>query len=120
LQKEQNDVSAKSTDTLLDIGLTLIGAFFGKKTLSASTIKKGASALNKGRAVLKEKGDVENVQTLIENTNNELQELQNDLQEELEKISQEFRIENFKIDTISIKPRRADIIIKELALLWRR
>ena len=118
LQKEESDVSSKITDTVLGIGMTLISAFFGKKTLSASTISKGASSLKKGKSVFKERNDVKNTQALIDDLELDVKELEDALQEDIEKIEAEFQIENFEITPLIIKPRRADISIEDFALLW--
>ncbi|WP_455755687.1 ATP-binding protein [Sulfurimonas sp.] len=120
LQKEENDVSAKTSDTLVDVGLALFGAFFGRKALSATTMRKGASAFKKGKGVLKERNDVKNVESLIQDADNDMQELGLKLEEETQKIIDELSIENYEITTFFIKPRRSDIVIKDIALLWER
>lgn len=120
LQKEEHDVSSKTTDTILDIGLAVIGAFFGRKALSATTIRNGASAFKKGKGVLKEKNDVQNVEDLIADVNSDIEELHTDLQEEIQKIEDTLSIENYEITSLFIKPRRSDIVIKDIALLWQR
>ncbi len=120
LQKEEADVSAKTTDTVIGIGVTILGALFGKKLFSSSTISKGASALKKGGRVLKEKNDVKNTQSLIEDLNEDIAQLEIDLEEQIEKIQDELQIDNFEIKTIQIKPRRSDISIDDIALLWER
>ena len=120
LQKEEADVSAKTTDTVIGIGVTILGALFGKKLFSSSTISKGASALKKGGRVLKEKNDVKNTQSLIEDLNEDIAQLEIDLEEQIQKIQDELQIDNFEIKTIQIKPRRSDISINDIALLWER
>jgi len=119
LQKEQNDVSSKTSDTLVDVGLAIFGAFFGKSS-SASTLRKGASAFKKSKGVLKEKDDVKNVESLIEDVQNDIEELKTKLEDEMQKIEEKLDIQNYEIDSIFIKPRRSDIIINDIALLWQK
>ena len=120
LQKEEHDVSSKTTDTILDIGLAVIGAFFGRKAFSATNMRHGASAFKKAKGVLKEKNDVQNVEDLIADVNSDIEELHTDLQEEIQKIEDTLSIENYEITSLFIKPRRSDIVIKDIALLWQR
>ena len=120
LQKEENDVSSKTTDTIIDIGLAVIGAFFGSKTISAGTMRSGASAFKKGKGVFKERDDVQNVESLLQNTQDDMQELHVELKEEIERIENELNIKNYEILPVFITPRRSDIIIKDIALLWER
>jgi len=120
LQKEESDVSSKTTDTIIGIGITVLGALFGKKTFSSSTISKGASALKKGKSVLKERNDVKNTQSLIEDVQQDIEQLELDLQNEIEKIQDQYQSDNYEIKSIFIKPRRSDISIEDMALLWER
>lgn len=120
LEKEENDVSSKTSDTLIDVGLALFGAFFGKRSTSASTMRKGASAFKKGKGVLKERNDVKNIESLIQDTEDKLQDLKIDLDAEVDSIEDTINIENYEITSFFIKPRRTDILIEDIALLWER
>ncbi|MEA1914256.1 MAG: DUF87 domain-containing protein [Campylobacterota bacterium] len=120
LQKEKTDVSSKTTDTVIGIGMTVLGALFGRKAFSSSTISKGASALKKGKSVLKERNDVKNTESLIADLQEDVEQLGLDLEEQIEKVEQNFQIDNFKIESVMIKPRRSDISIHDSALLWER
>jgi len=120
LQKEQSDVDKKTSDTIVDVGLAIFGAFFGRKTLSSTTMRRGASAFKKGRGILKERDDVKNLESLIEDVENDIQELNSKLQDEIEKMEDEVDIRNYEINSIFIKPRRSDVVVKDIALLWKR
>jgi hypothetical protein len=120
LEKEEEDVSSKITDTVISVGMTFLGAFFGKKKLSASTLRKGAASLKKGKAVFKERGDVKNTQLLIDELQSTVEELEEALKLDIEEITESLNVDNYEISTLSIKPRRADITIEDFALLWER
>ena len=120
LEKEQSDVTAKTTDTVIGIGLTVLGAIFGRKTTSSTTLSKGASAIKSGRGVLKERNDVKNTQMLIQEVNEDMNNLEIELENEIDKIQQQFDIDNYEIETLFIKPRRSDITINDIAILWER
>ncbi|MFK5938466.1 MAG: DUF87 domain-containing protein [Sulfurimonas sp.] len=120
LQKEQNDVSSKTTDTFVDIGLAVMSALFGSKKLSSTTVRRSASAFKKGKGIFKEKDDVHNVESMIHNTNDDIEELRFKFEEEVQKIEDKLDIQNYEIVSIYITPRRSDIVIKEMALLWKR
>jgi len=117
LEKEKSDVSSKTTDTIVGIGLSIIGALFGSKS---SAISKGASAIKKGGAILKEKNDVKNVESLIEEVNSDIEELKSELEDEISKLDDKYDIENFEITKVIIKPRRSDVEVDDMCLLWER
>jgi len=120
LQKEKDDVSSKTTDTIIDIGLSVLGAFFGKKTLSTTTMRRGASAFRKGKGILKERGDVQSIELLINELENDIEKLNENLQDNIEKIDNEINIQNYEITSFFIKPRRSDITIDDIAILWQK
>jgi len=120
LQKEQEDVSQKTTDTVVDVGLAIIGALFGRKTVSSSTMRKGASAFKKGKRVFKEKNDVANVESLLEKSYEDIKELKDNLHDEIEKLEETLMLENHPISSFYINPRRSDIMIEDIAILWER
>jgi hypothetical protein len=120
LQKEQEDVSAKTSDTLIDVGMALFGAFFGKRSSSLSSVRRGASAFKKGRSVLKEKDDVANVEAMIAELEEDMEQLQHELEDEIANVEERFCVENYPIESFAIKPRRSDISVDDIALLWKQ
>ena len=117
LEKEKSDVSSKTTDTILDVGLGILGALFGRKS---SAITKSASALKKGGRILKEKKDVEAVEAQIAEVQEDIKNLKEDLEAEIEKIEEKYSPENYEIEPLIIKPRRSDVSVEDIALLWEK
>ncbi len=120
LEKEKSDVTSKTTETFIDIGLTIFSALFGRKKLSRTTISRGASSIKKGREIFNEKDDVLRAEALLKSTQKEVEELEKDFKEEVEKLEQSFSVDNYPISIKLIKPRRRDIAIEDMALLWER
>ncbi len=118
LQKEQHQASATTTDTIISIGTSLLGAFFGKST-SASTLGKVASSAKGANKILKERNDVKYVESEIQQLQIQKEELQKTLEDEISKINEENKISNFQIEEIFIKPKRTDIFNVKLELLWK-
>jgi len=118
IEKEKGDVTAKTTDTLLSIGTAVLGAFFGRKALSSSTITKTASGIRKAGQVAKEKGDVQRAQEAVADIENMIQVLNEEQVEMLEKLVDQYDPAQVEIETFAIKPRRSDIFDLQLCVLW--
>ncbi len=69
---------------------------------------------------MKEKNDVKNIQLLIDNMNEDMKQLEYDLNDEIKKIEKTLDIANYEIGDIAIKPRRSDVSVKDIAILWER
>ncbi len=120
LEKEEADVSAKTTDTILAVGLGIFGALFGKKTLSTTNMRKGASAIKSGGRVLKERGDVKAVNSVISKIESDIIAIQEELEDKINLLDEKFLLDNYEIEPLQIKPRKMDIHVKKVVLLWER
>ena len=114
LEKEEADVNSKTTDTVISIGMAVFGAFFGGRS-SSSRI---GSSLSKGARILKEKEDVVRAERKVQEIKESLQELFDELEEKIDKLNEKYLLQNTTIEEFSIKPRRNDIVIEKLALVW--
>ena len=119
LQKEQREATSSTTDTLISIGTSILGAFFGGRTTSASTIGKVASSAKGASKILKERNDIKLVENEILLAQEQMDNLKTTLENEIEKINQANNISNFEIEEIYVTPRRTDIYNIKLELLWQ-
>ena len=118
LEKEEQDAASATTNSIISIGTSILGAFFGKSSKTAIISKVATSSRGVSRA-LKERSDIKTVQGEID----ALQSLQDGLEEklkiEIEKINDEFNISKYTIDEFFIKPKRTDIYDIKIELLWQ-
>ncbi|PRM97053.1 ATP-binding protein [Aliarcobacter cryaerophilus] len=118
LKKEEQDALSATTNSIISIGTSILGAFFGKSSKTAIISKVATSSKGVNRA-LKERGDIKSVEGEID----ALQYLQNGLEDklktEIEKINDEFNISKYTIDEFFIKPKRTDIYDLKIELLWQ-
>jgi len=114
VEKEKADVSSKTTDTMISAGMAVLGALFGRR----STARVG-STLNKGSRILKERGDVDRAQQRVEEIQKKIEDLGYELEDKIDLLDEKYSIDSCEIETFAIKPRRSDIGIAELALVWR-
>jgi DNA helicase HerA-like ATPase len=119
LEKEEQQATATTTDTLISIGTSLLGAFFGKSVLSKTNLGKVASSAKGASRILKERNDIKYVEADILQLQEEQKALQHTLENEIEKINTSNLSSNYEIEEIFIKPKRSDIYNIKLELLWK-
>lgn len=118
VDKEKVDVRTKTTDSLISLGVAVVGAFFGRKTFSAANIGKAATGMRSVGRVAKEKSDLKRAEETVLEIQNSLEELAVEVEEKVEEISSNFILDSHEIETFAIKPRRSDIFDVDLLLLW--
>lgn len=116
LDKEQQQANATTTNTMISIGTSILGAFFGK---SASSIGRVASSARGASKILKERGDIKYVENDIAQIQEQKENLKTILENEIEKINLANNISNFEIEEMFMKPKRSDIYNLKLELLWQ-
>lgn len=109
LVKEQNDAKTSTIDAVVNIGASLIGAFFGKKSVS-----KIATSVKSTNRLLKERNDVK----LSEAGVDEILAQIDDLEREFELKLAEIKSKNLEINQIKIAPKKSDIFIQDVVLVW--
>ncbi|RLA72683.1 MAG: hypothetical protein DRG24_02210 [Epsilonproteobacteria bacterium] len=117
LDKEESDVTAKTTDTAISVGMSIFDALFGSKR---SAISKGSRALRGGKSVMKERADVIRAEEALQHIENGMHNLEAQFQNESFQLDETFHPDLYPIDSFFIKPRRSDITISHIALLWER
>ena len=105
LDKEEAD----TTGSFLKVGITVLGALFGKSRASIGTA---------GARVLKERDDVGRQQERVEKIKDDIEELEEELEDKIDDLVDEFNIDEVEIEEFSIKPRRADVQVNDIAVIW--
>ncbi len=118
LEKEEADVSNRTTDTVLAFGMTILDAFLGRSTVKRSTASRAGSTIRNARKMYSEKDDVTIAERKVLEVEEDIELLAEELEAEIDKISEDFEIENYEIEEFYIKPRRSDIYNVEMILLW--
>jgi hypothetical protein len=119
LEREEQQSTSTTTDTIIAIGTSLLGAFFGKSLLTKTNMGKVASSARGATRILKERNDVKYVESDIAQLQEEQENLKKSLEDEIEKINSSNLSSNYEIEEIFIKPKRSDIYNTKVELLWK-
>ena len=118
VDKEQQDVQSKTTDSIISFGAAIVGAFFGRKKLSATNIGKAATGMRNVGRVSKEKSDVKRAEQAVLDVQASIEELAIEIEDKVLDLGDNYEVDNFEIETFAIKPRRSDIFDVRLVLVW--
>jgi len=102
----------------LDAGSSLLGAFLGRKRLSVTNVRRAGSALSGFSRSRDQSGDVERAQETVELRRSQLAELEAKLEEEIAELHERFAPESEQLETVTLRPRRSDVEVRRVALVW--
>ncbi|MDD2383045.1 MAG: DUF853 family protein [Sulfurospirillaceae bacterium] len=118
LEREQAQANAATTDTLISIGSSILGAFFGKSLVTRTTIGKIATGARGANRVLRERSDIKRVEEEIQEVQADMDDLKNSLEKEIEAINETNQLSRLSIEEFYITPKRSDIFNIKQALVW--
>ncbi|RUM71925.1 MAG: hypothetical protein DSZ08_02045, partial [Sulfurovum sp.] len=110
VEKESSD----STNSMIETGIAVLGALFGR----TSPTKIGR-AFKKGSTILKERGDMSRAEERLVAVQDDLDDLSQEFEDAIDTLNEKYSVDNCKIETFTIKPRKTDIDVELCAVVWR-
>jgi hypothetical protein len=104
--------------TALSFGATLLGAFTGRKLASSSNIGKAASALKGVGRSAEQQSDVSRAKETVQTYQQQLDELNAQFKEESDTLESKIDAATEVLETVSIKPKKTDIDVQLVSLVW--
>lgn len=118
LQKEQSQYGQQKVQAAISAGATVLGALFGRKLGSAGNIGRATTSIRGLGRAAREKQDIDLVRQEINVLEGKLLEMEEEFKAELAGLQQDFRPEEQDIQEVFIKPRKSDISVSRIALVW--
>jgi membrane peptidoglycan carboxypeptidase len=120
LAKEKQLAESRSSQVqaAISVGASILGAFLGRKTISASNIGRATTAIRSAGRVMKESQDVGAAEENVAALRQQLADLEAQFKAESDALAAATDPLNEKLETVSIKPTKANIAVKLVALAW--
>jgi hypothetical protein len=118
IAREEEQAQARQVDTVISFGTAILGAFLGRKTVSARSTSRMGTAMKSAGRMRKEKMDVERARERADAVRKQLGELETRLQEDIERLEMQFDPENEPLEEIRIAPKLSDIAVELFGLAW--
>lgn len=118
LEREGEQAASRKVQTAISLGATLLSAVLGRKAVGVGTIGRATTtARDVGRSV-KEAQDVGRARETFEAVQQQRTELEEQLRQELTAFENRSDPATESLQTITIKPKKSDISVRLLALVW--
>jgi multidrug resistance efflux pump len=103
---------------MVSVGATVLGALFGRKAITASTLGRATTAVRGVGRSVKESQDVGLAQQRLVEAQNELKALNDELAEEVAALGATDAA-SIDVQTIEVKPKRGGVDVRLVALAWK-
>jgi DNA helicase HerA-like ATPase len=118
VEREQSQYQQQSFQTAVSVGATFLGALFGRKLGSARTIGRATTAVRGAGRAARERSDIARAEENLAELQAKLQALEEEFNNAIRETEAALDPRELEIEDLSIRPRKADILVEEVALLW--
>ncbi|MEP6569215.1 MAG: DUF87 domain-containing protein [Acidobacteriota bacterium] len=118
VEREAEQAKGQKLQTAISFGATLLSSFMGRKAVSLSTLSRATSTARSVGRTMKESQDVGRAQETVEAINQQSADLDAQFKTETEALEKSLDPQTEKLETISLKPKKANISVKLLTLAW--
>jgi len=116
--RESEQAKAQTLQTAISFGTTLLGALMGRKAASVSTLGRATTAARGVGRTLKESRDIGRAKETVEAVQQQLQRLNEELRAETAAVERRFDAASEPLDTLTCRPKKANIAVRLVALVW--
>ncbi len=117
LSQKKQQAGLQKADTWISIGTTLLGTLFGKGPTKGTLSQAGTSMRRVGK-MSKETQEASQAEEECKALQRQFDEVQAELNQKISQIPSSMDPSNIKLETLALKPRKSDISVEGVALIW--
>jgi hypothetical protein len=117
VERESGQATQQGLQVAISVGATLLGAFLGRKAVSATTLGRATTAARGAGRTMKEAQDVSRAKETVGSLQQQLADLEAEFEQETDALAAQGE-SNQEAQTIALKPTKANIAVKLVALAW--
>ena len=118
VERERSQLNQQRLQSAFSIGASVLGAFLGRRTLSATNVNRAASAARAATRIGRESGDVDRASESVEVVQQKQKDLQQQFDADAAALDTRFDATAVVLRKVQISPRKSDIAVGEVALVW--
>jgi len=118
VERQQAESRSSQMQAAISVGASILGAFLGRKTISATNIGRATTAIRGAERAIKESKDVGQAEENVSALQQQLAGLEAQFKTETDALASATDPLSEKLETMSLKPTKANIAVKLVALAW--
>ena len=118
VQRESQQASSQKIQTAISVGATLVSAFLGRKTVSLSSLGRATTAARGVGRTMKESEDIHRAQESVAAIEEQRRQLDEEFKAETATLEAATDPTSEKLERIAVKPKKTNIAVKLVTLVW--
>jgi hypothetical protein len=117
-EREKAQLTQSRMQTAVNVGTTILGAIFGRRAISATSVGRAGTAARSASRMGHESQDVARAEENIEVLQQRLADTQRQLEAEVAQIENTLDPGTIALRAVDVPARKSDIAVGEVALVW--
>ena len=118
VEREKDQYGQQKVQTAISFGATVLGALFGRKLGSTGNVGRATTSMRGIGRAAREREDIARAKEEVMILRQKLVALEDEFKEVLAQKQEEFHPEDIELEELSLKPRKSDISVSVLSLVW--
>ena len=118
VERQQAESRSSQMQAAISVGASILGAFLGRKTISATNIGRATTAIRGAGRAIKESKDVGQAEENVAALQQQLVDLEAQFKKEADAFAITTDPLHERLETVSLKPSKANIAVKLVSLAW--
>jgi len=118
VEKEKAEAKNQSLQTYVSIGSAVLGALFGRKKISSTTIGKAATSMRSASRTARQQADVAHAEESLGSLEEKRRQLEDELEQELERIRLDSAPDQITLERLEIPARKTGTTVEDVVLAW--
>jgi len=118
VERESQQATSQKLQTAISFGATLVGAFLGRKAISATTLGRATTAARGVGRTIRESEDIHRAQESVEAIEQQRRDLDDQFKADTAALDASTDPLTEPLERISVKPKKTNVQVKLVALLW--
>ena len=118
VEKQHAQSKQKKLDAAVSTGSAILGALFGSKKVTATSVSKVGTAMRSANRAMQSGTTIAQAQETLQAVEAQLMELEAELQREVDKVADTYNVLEETLEEVVIRPTATNITVHLLALAW--
>jgi len=118
VMREKEQAQSSKIQTAISFGTAILGAFMGRKAVSAGSASRFGTAMRSASRIRKESMDINRAQETLAATRSQLEELDQQFQQDVARTEAAFDPADEAIREVLVKPKAGDLTLAFFGLVW--
>jgi len=117
-ERQRAESRSSQVQAAITVGASILGAFLGRKTISATNVGRATTAIRGAERAIKEAQDVSHAEENVAAVQQQLLDMEQQIKAETDALAASMEPLNETLDTLGIRPNKSNVTVMLVTLVW--